>query len=240
MIVQACINGARPSGFHPRLPLTKEAMIRDSIQCVEAGASELHIHPRDADRRESLDAVDDLMVSLRVACPDTPIGVSTGAWIERNEEATRTCIANWTALPDYASVNLSEPDAPGVISLLNLKGVGVEAGLATVEDAKRFLTLADSIQVFRILIEIEEQNQDEADRIADDIAAVLGEAGISRPVLLHGFDATVWHFVKLARKRLWSTRVGLEDGRILTRGGVAESNADLVAEAVEIFRRQPE
>jgi hypothetical protein len=38
-------------------------------------------------------------------------------------------------LPDYASVTLSEPDAPEVISLLGRKGVGVEAGLATVRDA---------------------------------------------------------------------------------------------------------
>ncbi len=51
MIIQACINGARPSDFHPALPLTITTMVRDSLKCVESGASELHIHPRNADGR---------------------------------------------------------------------------------------------------------------------------------------------------------------------------------------------
>lgn len=211
-------------------------MISDSIKCVEAGASELHIHPRSADGRESLSAVDEVMVALRNACPGTLAGVSTGAWIEGDEETTRNCIRNWRVLPDYASVNLSEPDAPEIIDLLGRKGVGVEAGLATVSDAERFISLPQSHQVFRVLIEIEEQQQDDADRIADSIMLILGQAGVARPVLLHGFDATVWHFIRRARQRRWSTRVGLEDGRLLAEGSVAQSNAELVAEAVKIFR----
>jgi uncharacterized protein (DUF849 family) len=58
MIVQACLNGARRSDFHPQLPLTAEAMTRDGASCVEAGATELHIHPRGSHGRESLLAVD--------------------------------------------------------------------------------------------------------------------------------------------------------------------------------------
>ena len=44
MIVQACINGARPAAFHPALPLTAEAMARDATACVAAGAAELHLY----------------------------------------------------------------------------------------------------------------------------------------------------------------------------------------------------
>ena len=237
MIVQACINGARPSDFHPALPLTIEAMVRDSVQCVEAGASELHIHPRNDDGRESLAAVDELMTSLRRRCPGTLVGVSTGDWIERDAAATRNAIANWKALPDYASVNLSEANAPAIIALLGQMGVGIEAGLATVDDAKRFITLPESRRVFHILIEIDEQQQNEADHIADDIAKVLADAGIARPILLHGSDATVWHFVRRARQNLWSTRVGFEDSCFLESGEIAESNADLVAAAMKIFRQ---
>jgi len=29
MVVQACLNGARPTGFHTTLPLTAEALARD-------------------------------------------------------------------------------------------------------------------------------------------------------------------------------------------------------------------
>ena len=79
------------------------------MPCVAAGAAELHIHPRGPDGRESLSAVDATVLAVRRACPGTLIGVSTGAWIENDAERTRKCISMWKELPDYASVNLSEP-----------------------------------------------------------------------------------------------------------------------------------
>ncbi|PIP00465.1 3-keto-5-aminohexanoate cleavage protein [Pleomorphomonas carboxyditropha] len=237
MIVQACINGARPFDYHPALPLTVEAMARDSAACVAAGAAEIHLHPRAADGQESLAAVDETIRLVRRACPGTLVGVSTGAWIEGDQRRTRDYIAAWRVLPDYASVNLSEADAPAVIDLLHGIGVGVEAGLASVEDARRLVALADCQRVFRILIEIDEQELSTAGRIADGIAAVLAEAGLARPILLHGFDATVWHFVDLARQRRWSTRVGLEDGCHRAQGDVARNNAQLVTDAVRMMRQ---
>jgi uncharacterized protein (DUF849 family) len=235
MIIQACLNGARPKEYHPALPLTIEAMIRDAAECVAAGANELHIHPRGLDERESLGHVDQLMRGIRQVCPGTLVGVSTGAWIENDIELTRERIAAWSVLPDYASVNLPEADAPAIFSLLSKKGVGIEAGLATVADAKRFVTLPECNRVFRVLFEIEEQDLDRAEAILAGIVAVLDDAGIHRSILLHGFDATVWHFIRKARLRGWSTRVGLEDGRLLQDQSVAPSNASLVAEAVALW-----
>src|SRR5438874_6337212 len=101
MIVQACINGARRRDFHPKLPLTAEAMASDAAACIAAGAGELHIHPRSADGRESLAAVDETVLAVRRACPGTLIGVSTGAWIENDVTRTRAAIAGWRELPDY-------------------------------------------------------------------------------------------------------------------------------------------
>lgn len=239
MIVQACINGARPSTFHPKLPLTARAMASDAAACVAAGAAELHIHPRNADGRESLAAVDATVLAVRQACPGTLIGVSTGAWIENDVAATRAAIAGWRERPDYASVNLSEEDAPAVMDLLRQRGVGIEAGLAIVADAERFVALADHDRVLRILIEIDIQDLPAAREEADGIAAVLERAGVRRQILLHGVDATVWPFVKLAHERRWSTRVGLEDGKTLANGVVAKDNAEIVAAAVAVFRGAP-
>lgn len=195
----------------------------------------MHIHPRGAHGRESLSAIDASIPAVRRACPCTLIGVSTGAWIENDEAGTRRAIAAWPALPDYASVNLSEPDAPAVIQSLRDRGVGIEAGLGAIADAERFVALAGHTRVFRILIEIGEQDFAEAQRIAGAIAAVLARANLQRPILRHGFDATVWPFVTLARQRRW-TRVGLEDGKSLPDGTVAEKHATLVAAAVAIIR----
>ena len=239
MIVQACINGARPPDFHPKLPLTARAMASDAAACVAAGAAELHIHPRNADGRESLGAIDDTVLAVRRACPGTLIGVSTGAWIENDEERTRAEIAGWRELPDYASVNLSEADAPAVMALLRERGVGIEAGLATVADARRFVALAGHDRVLRILIEIDIQDLPAARNEADGIAAVLERAGVRRQILLHGVDATVWPFVKIAHQRRWSTRVGLEDGKTLADGAVAKDNAEIVTAAAAVFRGAP-
>lgn len=236
MIVQACINGARPAEYHPKLPLTAGAMARAAIACIAAGAAELHIHPRDPEGKESLAAVDATVSEVRRACPGTLIGVSTGAWIEDDALRTRRIISSWTTLPDYASVNLSEADAPAVMELLRRRGIGIEAGLASVADAERLAGLEYHGSVLRILIEIEQQDFDTAQEIMEGIVAVLDRTGVNRPILLHGFDATVWPFVRLARERRWSTRIGLEDGRMLPDGVLAPDNAALVAAAVGIFR----
>ncbi|BAV46510.1 hypothetical protein MLTONO_1607 [Mesorhizobium loti] len=236
MIVQACINGARPRDFHPKLPLTAQAMASDAAACVAAGAAELHIHPRGADGRENLAAVDATVLAVRLICPGTLVGVSTGAWIENDVARTRAAIAGWRELPDYASVNLSEADAPAVMELLRQRGVGIEAGLATTVDAERFVALADHNWVLRILIEIDIQDLSKALDEAHGIAAVLERAEMRRPILLHGADATVWPFVELAHQKRWSTRVGLEDGGTLADGTMAKDNAEIVAAAAAVFR----
>lgn len=237
MIIQACLNGSRRPEYHPRLPTTIEAMVRDAIEVVEAGAAELHVHPRGADGRESLAAADETVVAIRNACPGTLIGVSTAAWIEGDEKRTRQAISAWKNLPDYASVNLSENDAPAMMELMARKGIGIEAGLASVEDARRFVGLPIHSRVLRVLIELDTEKQfDQAARACDGILEALRQATVSRPMLLHGFDATVWPFVERARQLRLSTRVGLEDGKYLPDGSGAGSNAEIVAAAVALFR----
>ncbi|MBG1232755.1 3-keto-5-aminohexanoate cleavage protein [Aestuariivirga litoralis] len=238
MIIQACINGARPQEFHAHLPLTAEAMLRDVQACLAAGASEIHLHPRSAPDRESLAAVSATTALLRKACPGTLFGVSTGAWIENDVAATRALIAAWTDVPDYASVNLSEPDAFAVMDLLLEKGVGIEAGLASAADAKLLLAYPQAHKILRFLIEIGEQNLEEAIQVCRATEAVLDAGPLRKSILLHGFDATVWPFVDEACARGFSTRVGLEDGKLLPDGTEATHNAALVAEAVAIYRHK--
>ena len=240
MIVQACINGARDAAFHPALPLTPDAMARDGAACVAAGAAEVHLHARGPDGRESLApvAMDATVRAVRRACPGTLIGVSTGAWIERDDERTLAAIDGWRELPDYASVNLSEPAAPAVIERLRRRGVGVEAGLASAADAERLVALNLGGLALRMLIEVGEQDVDAALAVVEGIENLLNRAAVRRPMLAHGCDATVWRFVALAAERRWSTRVGLEDGKTLPSGAVAADNAAIVAAATAIFQSQ--
>ncbi len=241
MIVQACLNGARSAAYHPALPLTQEAMAADAAACVAAGAAELHLHPRGSDGRESLApaAVDATVLAVRRACPGTLIGVSTGAWIEGDEDRTLACIEGWRELPDYASVNLAEPGALAVMERLWRCSVGVEAGLASVADAERLIAWGMGGRALRVMVEVEEQDEGEALAVAEEIEAVLTRAGLRRPMLLHGLDAGVWRFVARAAEQRFSTRVGLEDGDTLPDGTTAPSNAALVAVAVGLLTRSP-
>jgi len=237
LIVQACINGARDAAFHPALPVNPEAMARDSAACVAAGAAEVHLHARGPVGRESLSpsAVDAAVSAIRRTCPGTLFGVSTGAWIERDDNRTLAAIDGWRELPDYASVNLSEAAAPAVIDRLRRRGVGVEAGLASVADAERLIALNLGGLALRLLIEVSQQDVDEALAVVEGIDKLMTRAGVRRPMLVHGCDATVWRFVALAAERRWSTRVGLEDGATLPNGATAPDNAALVAAAAACF-----
>jgi uncharacterized protein (DUF849 family) len=237
MIVQACLNGARPASFHPRLPATPAAIVADAVEVVSAGAHELHVHVRGEDGIETLapDAVDRVVSGLRDRLPGTLIGISTGAWIEKDDDRRLALIESWRETPDYASVNLSERDAPAVCERLARRGVGIEAGLATVADAERYVSLGLARLSLRILIEIEEPDPAAAQALASRMIALLTEGGVRKPLLIHGSDATVWPFVERAARDRLSTRVGLEDGATLPDGVTAQSNAELVAVAAEIM-----
>lgn len=237
MIVQACLNGARVAGYHPALPLTPTALASDAAACVRAGAAEIHLHIRDAGGGESLDpkAADAVLGAVRTAVPGIPVGVSTGAWIERDTLRTLACIDAWRALPDYASVNLSEPDADAVMSRLIARRIGIEAGIATNEDAETLAKSGLGDACLRMLVEVRATITKAAIAETDAILATLRRAGISRPVLLHGFDEQVWPLISEAALRGLSTRVGFEDGDRLPDGTIALTNSALVAEAVRVL-----
>ena len=234
-MLQACLNGARGHDFNPAVPLIPAALARDAAACLAAGANEFHFHPRNADGRESF-AVEDISAALkavRAGVPGIPIGVSTREGILADPAARERAFRAWKILPDYVSVNLSEADAPEVIRLMLKRGVGVEAGLATVADAERYGALPEAGSCLRVLIEIEEQDSAAAIRMSHGIIAVLDRAGSRLPRQLHGFDASKWVMHAEALRLGLDQRIGFEDGGYLPDGRKAQSNAELIAAAVK-------
>lgn len=236
MTLQAALNGARPSDT-PRLPLSPAAIAADARACRDAGAQSLHVHPRDDLARESLhpDAVAEVLQAVRAAVPGMPVGISTGDWIVPRLGRIDD-MRGWRVLPDYVSVNLSEPDAPEVLDLMRRMGVGIELGLASVADLERLVALpGDPSQgARRAMIEMDRGPYASARHEAGLIRHMLGQALPSVPVLLHGFGDTAWEFLALARDWGCETRIGLEDVLTLPDGRPA-GNADLVACAAGIL-----
>lgn len=233
MMLQGCLNGDRDKLFHPAVPCTPAELARNARAAVDAGANELHVHPRGADGLESLHPEDvaEALLAIRTGTPGIPVGLSTRRPIRPGARARHEHIRRWTALPDYVSVNLIEEDAPEVIALVRDKGIGVEAGLWSAADAERFVSLPDARRCLRVLIEINEQEEAEALRVARDIMRVLDGAGLYRPRLLHGYEATMWTIYRQALALGLDARVGLEDGALLPSGERAPDNAALIRAA---------
>jgi len=122
-------------------------------------------------------------------------------------------------------------DAVEVINLLTRKGIGVEAGLWTVDDTEKFVTEIDPDKCLRVLIEMTADDPAAALTEARRMAEMLAEARCAVPVLLHGEAGSVWACVAEAARLGLSTRVGFEDGRLLPDGSVAVDNASLVRAA---------
>jgi uncharacterized protein (DUF849 family) len=241
-MLQACLNGGRDRDFHPAVPVTPEELAHDAAAVVEAGADELHVHPRNPDGLESLHPDDTAaaLEAIRASVPGTRVGLSTGWWIEPGGWARQEPIRAWTVLPDYVSVNLAEEDAPDVIALVLGMGIGVEAGLWSVKDAERLATLADAPRCLRVLIEINEQDEAEGLAVANGIMSTLDRAKLDLPRLLHGTDATMWPIYRAALSMGLDSRIGLEDGDVLPSGEQPVDNAALIRMAralAEVGRR---
>ena len=231
MLLQAALNGPWTKTHHPAVPTSTEELVRDAVACVAAGAGAIHLHPRDAEGRERLDPelVDRVATTVRDAC-GVPVGVSTGAWIEPDLERRIELIRGWTA-PDYASVNLSEAGARDAARALLDAGVGIEAAVWTVDEARQLAEWDTHAGITRVLIEPVELKAHDAVAFVDAIHDVLDRAGVATPRLQHGDGEATWILIEDAARRGLDTRVGLEDTIHDPDGSLTVGNEALVRAA---------
>ena len=240
--VKACLNGQRTRADNPAVPITPDEVAASARESVAAGAFAVHFHVRDRDGRPTLDA-DDMartIDAVRAAIPGTTVGVSTGAFIERDVKVRYQTIDRWRVLPDFASVNMREEGAAALAELLISKGVGIEAGLMDVAGTRELVTTGLMPRCLRILLE---PGQPTLEAALDNVRAmeeILGPLTASPvPRLLHGSGATAWAVLGEAIARGYDTRIGFEDTRMLPDGTAAPGNGALVAAAIrEIQLRQ--
>lgn len=191
------------------------------------------MHPRNEHGEESLHGHDvaPTIEALRAAV-DVPVGVTTGEWILPDSGERIRAIRAWPVLPDFASVNFHEAEAPLVAETLLERGAAVEAGIwnQPAGEALAASGLADSC--LRILLEPMDQTTAAATTTLDQIEAVLDGVAPGVPRLLHGIDATAWDLLDEAATRAYQGRMGLEDTLHLPDGTTSTGNADLVRTAI--------
>ncbi|WMS44122.1 3-keto-5-aminohexanoate cleavage protein [Acuticoccus sp. MNP-M23] len=237
-MIQACLNGDRTKRQNPAVPVTVAELSAEAVAACAAGASALHLHPRGGDGAETLapELVAACLAAVRAAVPGVPVGVGTSVGIAPGGAARLRHIAAWETLPDYASVNLNEPDAPENMALMRQKGIGIEAGIWTLGDAERFVALPHRDECLRILIEVISPDPDAARAEYHAITGVLDGAGVTRPRLLHGLDGSAWAMIAEAGRDGLDTRIGLEDALLMPDGTPAPGNAAMVTAARALYR----
>lgn len=234
--VKACINGARTPDAHPNLPVTPQELAAAAVSAHEAGAQAVHMHPKTADGKDSLepDVVAAAVAAVREAAPGLPLGVTTGFWALPDADARRRAVEGWTVLPDFASLNWHEPGSPELADVLLGKGLGVEIGLFHLEAAASWAESKMAQHCMRVMIELQ-GHEDVA--VADAMLERIAAAGSPAPVLLHGLDESCWPLLEHAGVCGVQTRIGMEDTLKLPDGSVTPDNAALVSAAVRLLSR---
>jgi uncharacterized protein (DUF849 family) len=197
----------------------------------------LHLHPYDGDGGQTLAAEPCAATirAVRAACPGIPISLSTSAGIEADPKRRQALVAAWTELPDLVTVNQGEDGVLDLCELLVALGIGIEAGLLSVDDARMFVIAGIAPSCVRVLVEPLDVDPDAATAHAGAIERVLREADVALGQVHHGDGFASWAVNRRAVSRGHGIRTGLEDTPVLPDGRTAAGNGELVAAAAGLL-----
>jgi uncharacterized protein (DUF849 family) len=233
--LQAALNGNR---VHPAAPRTPAAIAEAARAAIDAGAHAVHVHAFDEAGRETLEgaACARVLRAIRARCPGTPICLTTWSAIVADPEARLRIVEAWEEMPDLVTANQSEPGIRQLCELMLSRGVGIEAGLLSVEDAWAFARSSLALRCRRVLVEALDADPETAVRHAAAIEDVLSSAGIPLEQVHHGDGIACWAVNRRALERGHGIRTGLEDVTVLPDGKEARDNAEVLAAAARIIQ----
>ena len=235
IFLQAALNG---DSIHPAAPRTPAAIAEAARAAVDAGAQSVHVHAFDEAGRETLEgaACAEVLRAIRVRCPETPISLTTSAAIVGDPGERFRVVEAWEDMPDLITANQGEPGIVELCELLLSRGVGIEAGLLSIEDARAFVRSGLAGRCRRVLIEALDADPDAAAHHAGKMEDIVASAGIALEQVHHGYGIACWAVNRRALERGHGIRTGLEDVTLLPDGEQARDNADLVAAAARLIR----
>jgi uncharacterized protein (DUF849 family) len=235
IFLQAALNG---DSIHPAAPRTPAAIAEAARAAVDAGAHSVHVHAFDDAGRETLEAgaCASVLRAIRVRCPVTPISLTTSAAIVGDPEKRFRIVEAWEDLPDLVTANQGEPGIVELCELLLSRGVGIEAGLLSSDDARAFVRSGLAGRCRRVLVEPLDADADAAVHHAAQMEDIVVSAGITLEQVHHGYGPPCWAVNRRALDRGHGIRTGLEDIALLPNGRPARDNADLVAAAARLIR----
>jgi len=235
IFLQAALNGDR---IHPAAPRNPPTIAEAALASVAAGAYSVHVHAFDDAGRETLDgaACAKVLRAIRALCPEIPISLTTSAAIVQDPRERFSIVEAWQEMPDLVSANQGEPGIVELSGLLLSRGVGIEAGLLSVHDARAFAVSGLAGRCRRVLIEPLDADPAAAVHHAAAMEEIVVSAGITLEQIHHGYGIACWAVNRRGLDRGHGIRTGLEDVTLLPDGKQARDNADLVAAAAGLIR----
>ena len=249
LIITSAPNGAyKQLSDHAQVPLTAAHLAQTAKSCLDAGASMLHMHIRDAQGRHSLDveAYRQAQQAVRAAVGDALVIQITSEAAKVYEAPAQ--IAMVRALrPEAVSVGLREVDQPAIgeagladfFAWLAREHVMTQVILYDVADLHRWQDLrargvvpqAPWFLLFVLGRYTAGQTSDPKDLVPFVHAHHTGE-----PWAVCAFGKTEHACVTAAASLGGHVRVGFENNLFLKDGRLAPDNAALVAQAAEAAR----
>lgn len=235
VFLQAALNGDR---VHPAAPRHPDSIAEAARAAVDAGARSVHIHAFDDDGHETLQgaACAQALRAVRTLCPGTPISLTTSATIVEDPAERLSIIEAWDEMPDLVTANQGEAGIVALCELLLSRGVGIEAGLLTIDDARAFVLSGLASRCRRVLIEPLDLDPKIAVEHAAAMEEIVTSAGITLEQVHHGYGVACWAVNLRGLEREHGIRTGLEDVDVLQSGKPARDNAELVAAAARLIR----
>ncbi|MFA6448930.1 MAG: 3-keto-5-aminohexanoate cleavage protein [bacterium] len=252
IITAALTGGIHGKEANPALPEQPDEIIRDSVECYEAGAAIVHLHARDKQGNGVGDPAvfKEMNDGIKALCPVVVQNTTGGPGIPVEKR-----ILSLDAGPEMASLNM------GSVVFF----VGGEERL--------FMNLRSEIEAFaKAMLErnIKPEMEVYNPSMFGEVENLIKKGLLKKPYYVNfvmgvggmgGYDGTIKNFVTMidhmpdgavfnvsgiGRNQLemnaaavvagGNTRVGLEDNVFYRKGELAKSNAQLVERAVRITR----
>jgi len=250
LIIAAAICGAEVTKEqNPNVPYTVEEIGQEAEKCYKAGASIIHLHVRkdDGTPTQDKDRFEACMAEIRRRCPDVIIQPSTGGAVGMsNEERLQPVDLS----PEMATLDCGTCNFGGDEIFVNTENTIKEFGEKMIE-----LNVKPEIEVFDkgmidMAIRLHKKGFIKAPMHFNFVMGVNGgiSAGMRDFVFMKesipagstytvsGIGRNEFPLAAMSMIEGGHVRVGFEDNVYLSKGVMAESNADLVEKAVRIAK----
>ncbi|WP_169568030.1 3-keto-5-aminohexanoate cleavage protein [Sneathiella limimaris] len=246
LMIMVAPNGARKTkADHPNLPISPEELSAEAKACLEAGASAIHLHVRDAEDKHSLD-VDlyrEAIAAIREVCGDDILIQATSEAVGIYSAAAQMKMA-LELCPPSVSLAIRELVPEGGEALakdffeeLRKQSVLPQFILYDSEDVRRFNTLREQGVVpdgpALLLFVLGRYAKDQVSRPAD-LLPFLAVRDPRDPWSVCAFGPLEHAAASAAIAMGGHVRVGFENNLLLKDGSVAKSNADLVRQVFQV------